>query len=687
MSMLSGHAEQVVVPVFDADGNEVDLTNMTFALVLTPENGDDLIKCEAEPSTNLGELLLYFPALSTGSYAWELSTTSDTGDTVRFAYGTIGVFSTAVEPAPENATALRSFELRLPGAGSRKITAQFRSSLAAEVAADQAEASAETASSAADTAVDAANRAETAVSNAQSILDAAQEALDKLSTLDDLLDDFKNAIATQVKISPTTGCWVVGGIDTGVKAQGDAGKSPVLSSSFTWLVYNDETGQWEDTGIHARGEDGRSPYISNSGTWVTFNDLTGEFEDTGLPAQGEDGIDGSSIVRHLVASYDDIPQSGDTCNGAHYYYVPIEDAGDQELYNVYAWLVEADGSEGWTKVAGTNDIASTRLYGLTKLGTDVTLSSGAPVGTNDAGNMYVGAANTVDFGTLKTSYTGALTDGGKIGTDSNGKALVEPAGYQKYGAVKLSANTQADTSCIGLNDNGEISVRKATLNDFGVVKLGSSHNQNFPRPYLLATSVDQNYALSNNILYGGALKHQSRSTWSGTGMSWFDTVVAENPELFADNPLIFGLQTSSQFEQSQDNGLVLLDATTELTAGVVLATGLDDTRENAVMTASGLKSWLDANMATSSSVYTKSEVDSKVNQLNKNISNAVSGLASQNWVTSKNYVTQSKLNSSLSNVVKTRTPNYPYIAVYSDAQYKNLANKNSNTIYITVADL
>lgn len=99
---------------------------------------------------------------------------------------------------------------------------------------------------------------------------------------------FDNKFSSAVYIDPKTGNLIIGGKDSGVKVPGENGKSPYVDAMGHWQYWDDKAGKWVDGG----------------------------------PALGRDGRDGTSVKRHLVSRFEDIPQSGDTCNGGHLYYVP-----------------------------------------------------------------------------------------------------------------------------------------------------------------------------------------------------------------------------------------------------------------------------------------------------------------------------------------------------------------------------
>ena len=87
----------------------------------------------------------------------------------------------------------------------------------------------------------------------------------------------------------------------------------------------------------------------------------------------------------------------------------------REGYDVYAWLETPEGEASWVHVGEANDLATTELYGLTKLGTDLVVQGGAPVGTNEKGQMRVPGADMGQSGTVKLSLNGQIEENGGSG--------------------------------------------------------------------------------------------------------------------------------------------------------------------------------------------------------------------------------------------------------------------------------
>ena len=81
---------------------------------------------------------------------------------------------------------------------------------------------------------------------------------------------------------------------------GTDGKSPQISASKTWLVWDADAGEYVDTGVSAagaKGEDGdpgKAPIIGSNGNWYVWDDASGAYADTGKPSRGEKGAIGAA---------------------------------------------------------------------------------------------------------------------------------------------------------------------------------------------------------------------------------------------------------------------------------------------------------------------------------------------------------------------------------------------------------
>lgn len=81
---------------------------------------------------------------------------------------------------------------------------------------------------------------------------------------------------------------------------GADGKSPQISASKTWLVWDADAGEYVDTGVSAAGakgddgDPGKAPIIGSNGNWYVWDDASGAYADTGKPSRGEKGAIGAA---------------------------------------------------------------------------------------------------------------------------------------------------------------------------------------------------------------------------------------------------------------------------------------------------------------------------------------------------------------------------------------------------------
>ena len=395
----------------------------------------------------------------------------------------------------------------------------------------------------------------------------------------------------------------IGGKNTGHYLRGEDGVTPHIGSDGYWYIGERNTGE------RAKGEDGLTPYITSDGYWAIGSIKTKTL------ARGRDGIDGVAVRRILVSSVEEIPQSGETCNGGYYYYVP-KSTGD--FYDVYAWL-EPDG---WVRVDMVYDIATSNIYGLTKLSTDSVIANGAPVGVNEARQMSVPLASLSVAGVGKLGTGEVLSEGGMVGLNSAGAMMVPVASAASFGAAKLATSSSLDSSnsgMVGIGPLKELRATKATLNEFGTVRLGSQYGESNPLPYLVGVGATQDGRLANNYVFGGALQHRTPEAWRGT-MEWLNESMTQDSQYFGDM-FYSGILTSEQFKQSQTLGLELLPATIDLLGGVYIATSLEDVRSNAIPNASmtlngdaSVKEWAKSEFMGKENSYTKTEIEGLVNK-------------------------------------------------------------------------
>ena len=222
----------------------------------------------------------------------------------------------------------------------------------------------------------------------------------------------------------------------------------------------------------------------------------------------------------------------------------------------YEWF---DGF-GWKCLAGNGANAqrpaSATEDGLVKLGTELRIDMGAPVGNNAAGQLTVGLASTVCSGTIMLSYDGVIEDGIRIGLDSSGRVVAEGS-----------------------------KVAPATLTTLGTVKLGSEWSVLNPIPYQQGVAAGPQKQLCNNLRNAGALKNMQKAGWKAAEGN--DRVSAG----MNDRDYYLGLHVSSQFTQSEEAGLVLRGATTTRLGGVFLTVNPNDTEEGHVLDASALRQY------------------------------------------------------------------------------------------------
>ena len=587
----------------------VDLSGAAFTCRATERMTGDVLSLPVEHGAETGFLYLTVPELRADEYEYEFYATDTEGDVQRVLYGTLTAVSAehaaSLAASAQQATQ-RTLLARLPEEVISPLELRWKGCSVAQKAAQDAE-------NFAGEAADVLKEMAQVRNDAKDAVKQAQDALGKLNALDAKLAEVEGHIMSAIVPNPETNTWWICGSNTGYQVTGDPGKSPRLSAVGTWMIWNVETQEWDDTEVSAAGEDGHSPYVNAAGHWCTWNVLTGEYEDTGLAAAGKDGIDGARVRRIIVPDKDHIPQSGETCNGGFYYYCPWYDDEENRHFDVYAWLESDDGSGSWVCVGEANDIATAEIYGLVRLGTDMTVQNGAPVGNDSSGQMSVPHADYTTPGTVRPATADVLEDGGAVGFDAEGRMVAQAAAYGRHGTMKPSTNNVPGTWCIGINNDGTAGVNWAGLNRAGVVKLGSQFGQSNPIPYQQGVGATEDHKLANNLVYGGALQHMSPSAWGSRHMDWLDSQMSETPQWFGD-AYYLGLATSGQFTQSQERGLELESATANLMAGVYLASSMTDERGNAVPGAAMVLEYLNEHYYNKSQVYTKAEADAALKQ-------------------------------------------------------------------------
>lgn len=421
--------------------------------------------------------------------------------------------------------------------------------------------------------------------------EAARDAvLDKLDLAMEFVASFNKALLECVQVVNDY-LWI-GGVNTGHKLKGNDGETPRYGSDGWWYIGDERVGQ-------ARGDDGITPHITSDGYWAFGN------QKTNVRAAGKDGINGAAMRRVLIQSLDELPQTEE--RGVYYY------LKDGEHYDVYVWL-EPDG---WVCVGEANDIATSEVYGLVKLGTDMQVDNGAPVGRDVDGQMSVPLAGTAVAGAGKISTSSIVSEGANIGFNSSKQLQVVKATTGLRGSVKLSTSDVVDDGgFIGESASGQMRVKQAAAFTWGVVKVGTSVPQSMGMPWIIPVGKaaegirnehgqDITGQLFNNLLVGGALRTAMKNTW----LDWSPTGI--NVNMLPDDSNAVGIMTSNQFSQSAANGLELLPATTSKIAGVRLARSIQDDEGAAALTAPIVRTWVMGYAPSRSEVYTISQSDAR----------------------------------------------------------------------------
>ncbi len=250
-------------------------------------------------------VLVTVPELEHGHYYWELRATDPEGRESRLLYGTLAALNAADAEYVVRLTEgseLRELSVQMAAGHAGPLMLRWQScAAAASLAADAAKAATEARKAAADAkaAAQAAGESETATLNA---LEAAQA----------FMASFNEALYNAIRIDSNSVLWV-GGYRTGHVLKGEPGVTPHIGPDGFWYEGNNRLGDRP-----AFGKDGITPRITADGFWA-FGDYKSDTR-----AEGRDGRDGLAVRRIPVERYEDIPQSGETCNGGFLYYVPAD---------------------------------------------------------------------------------------------------------------------------------------------------------------------------------------------------------------------------------------------------------------------------------------------------------------------------------------------------------------------------
>ena len=549
-------------------------------------------------------------------------------------------------------------------------------------------------------------------------------------------------------------------VNTGINARGEDGRCPIIGSNGNWLHWSQTSQSWEDSGVRAAGRDGLDgtavrrivvPAVDdippdgetcNGGFYYyvplavahpvavldVLDAAAGELSVNGVAVSYAAQADREGAAEALAAAarvaLAGLPEFSAVVDGSC---VTLEadvlgwtfaglDAQRYDLtehvrmvplnrYEVYAWLESPDGSGAWHCVGEANDLATTEIYGLVKTATDVVVHDGAPVGNNARGQLCVPVSSQVQPGTVRISFPDVMDDGALVGFDASGRLRVELATSQIFGAVMLSYSGDQMTNAygtIGLRSDGKIGVRWATLEAPGVVRLGSSLGQINRIPYQQGVGATADHQIANNILFRGALLHQKLPAWlNQSRMPWLeelDSTISDDERKYLNtNDYYFGLYTSIQFEQGEENGLVLLPATNTLLAGVYVASSMDDLRDTGVPNAQTVKQWSVATHYLKSETYSKGEVDDllaekasleEMRQYQQTVNDAITShnkSVSQTLNSYDSYIRNQLFTKTEFAEAKeefmTRTENWHGSVVMSENEYNSLRSIDSKVMY------
>lgn len=434
--------------------------------------------------------------------------------------------------------------------------------------------------------------------------EAARDAvLDKLDLAMEFVASFNKALLECVQVVNDY-LWI-GGVNTGHYLRGADGETPRYGSDGWWYIGERRVGK-------ARGDDGITPHITSDGYWAFGS------QKTNVRAVGKDGINGAAMRRVLIQSLDELPKTEE--RGVYYY------LKDGEHYDVYVWL-EPDG---WVCVGEANDIATSEVYGLVKLGTDMQVDNGAPVGRDADGQMSVPLAGTAVAGTGKISTSVEMSTSrkdGVIGKTANGELMARRARPGQPGVVEpsrtdglarvLGLGVIPDGTMVdGLDRSGQFGCTRAEPDTYGMVKaafVSTSSGCNeilWNIPIAMREDMQEPVEGTTDVWYRGANGMLFVPLAQNGAIRWYSTSqrTKDGKRWSTGGSLTF--VHTSQFEQAE-TGLALLSATSERLAGVYLAADMNDTRSAAVPSAGAVVNYLSANYYGKSEVYTISQSDAR----------------------------------------------------------------------------
>jgi len=419
-------------------------------------------------------------------------------------------------------------------------------------------------------------------------VDAAREAMAALEAARDFMASFEEAVSKAVRVD-ADGVLVIGNYWTGVRVKAVDGVTPHIGGNGNWFI-----GAC-DTGVPARGEAGLCPYIGADGNWCVGS------VNTGVLARGIDGIDGDTVRRILVDTYEDIPQEGETCNGGFYYYVAL--GGTRTVAT--GWVRLSNG--GVFSVGGVEIRASSAANAIELLaeveeqtGVYAEVDSVIPTLVRLTALEAGVAGNRIKLETndSRVTLSGAHLTGGTI---------LNPTEWEMYAWLEGQGDLAGEWVRVGEVDD------IATTRTYGMVKLSTDNKLSEGGIVGANESGRMLVSVSSSAVYGtGKLS-------GGTGVSGGGSVGMTADGAYMVEPAGYGKQGSMAFSVS---GTVDVPAVGKLPNGaagirwatvrdggaVVLADGMADGRAYAVPGAAVLLEYLGKNYLTVGDTWSREQV-------------------------------------------------------------------------------
>ena len=536
-TQLEGEAK-VFDWVFERDGVRMDVGDVLFSGVVTDADeavvGDVVLEhVSGEPGT----VRVRFPKLEVGTYEFEIRYSSSAGAVGRIAFGRIGVVSSELllEVAEELPRDTTTMLVKLPSKAGGYVQLEWAASSVAMAAAERALAAAEK-------------------------LQGVDATLERLEAQ---VEEFRvftvkwhNDIKSVLVMNPVTGTIWVGG---------------------------------HDTGQPYRGEDGKAPRVNAYGNWETYDGH--QWNDIGVRAFGKDGVDGDKVRRVLLASVHELPEGEER---GVLYYVPRSGGG----YDLWAWVEPV----GWLCV-GTDayGYASAETMGMMKLATDLPVTDGAPVGFNAQKQAMVPGMTTSVAGSAKLSTSAEMSlarKDGVIGQTASGQLMARRARSGQAGVVEPSRTDNLarvlgvgivpdGTMVDGLDRSGQLGCTRAQADTYGMVKVAfvstneACNNVEWNVPIGIRDDMQEAVQGTSDTWYRGANGMLYVPLTVGGALHWVSSGERTKDGRLYSTGGALDLRVSAQFRVGAA-GLELLAATEERLAGVRIATGNDDMRDEAV---------------------------------------------------------------------------------------------------------